>query len=63
MREQPDQIVLRRGASPLGQSRSPSCGVNQRYDGTFSGTLVDGAGVMAQLLMKHGFRCIDVEEL
>ena len=55
MREQPDLIVL--------QSRSPSCGVNQRYDGTFSGTLVDGAGVMAQLLMKHGFRCIDVEEL
>ena len=63
MREQPDLIVLRRGASPLGQSRSPSCGVNQRYDGTFSGTLVDGAGVMAQLLMKRGFRCIDVEEL
>ena len=55
MREQPDLIVL--------QSRSPSCGVNQRYDGTFSGTLVDGAGVMAQLLIKHGFRCIDVEEL
>ena len=55
MREQPDLIVLRRGASPLGQSRSPSCGVNQRYDGTFSGTQVDGAGVMAQLLMKHGF--------
>ena len=55
MCEQPDLIVL--------QSRSPSCGVKQRYDGTFTGTLVDGAGVMAQLLMKHGFRCIDVEEL
>ena len=55
MREQPDLIVL--------QSRSPSCGVKQRYDGTFTGTLVDGSGVTAQLLMKHGFRCIDVEEL
>ena len=55
MREQPDLIVL--------QSRSPSCGVRQRYDGTFTGTLVDGAGVTAQLLMDHGFHCIDVEDL
>ena len=55
MREQPDLIVL--------QSRSPSCGVKQRYDGTFSGTLVDGAGVTAQLLMENGFRVIDVEDL
>ena len=54
-REQPNLIIL--------QSRSPSCGVKQRYDGTFTGTLVDGAGVTAQLLMDHGFRCLDVEEL
>ena len=53
--EQPDLIVL--------QSRSPSCGVKQRYDGTFSGTLVDGAGVTAQLLLENGFRCVDVEDL
>ena len=55
MREQPDLIVL--------QSRSPSCGARQRYDGTFSGTLVDGPGVTAQLLMENGFRCVDVEDL
>ena len=55
MREKPDLIVL--------QSRSPSCGVKQRYDGTFSGTLTDGPGVTAQLLMEHGFQCIDVEDL
>ena len=54
-REKPDLIIL--------QSRSPSCGVKQRYDGTFTGTLVDGAGVTAQLLMQDGFRCLDVEEL
>ena len=53
--EQPDLIVL--------QSRSPSCGVKQRYDGTFSGKLVDKAGVTAQLLMENGFRCIDVKDL
>ena len=54
-KEQPDLIVL--------QSRSPSCGVKQRYDGTFTGTLVNGAGVTAQLLMDNGFRCVDVEDL
>ena len=54
-REQPDLIVL--------QPRSPSCGVKQRYDGTFTGTLVEGSGVTAQLLMENGFRCVDVEDL
>lgn len=54
-REKPDLIVL--------QSRSPSCGVKQRYDGSFSGTLIDGAGITAQLLMDHGFRVVDVEDL
>ena len=55
LREKPDLIVL--------QPRSPSCGVKQRYDGSFTGTLVDGAGVTAQLLMENGFRCMDVEDL
>ena len=54
-REKPVLIVL--------QSRSPSCGVKQRYDGSFTGTLIDGAGVTAQLLIENGFRCIDVEDL
>ena len=53
--EQPDLIIL--------QSRSPSCGVKQRYDGTFTGTLIDGSGVTAELLMKHGFHVVDVEDL
>ena len=54
-RERPDLIVL--------QPRSPSCGVKQRYDGTFSGRLVNGSGVTAQLLMENGFRCVDAEDL
>ena len=54
-RWQPDLVVL--------QSRSPSCGVKQRYDGTFTGRLVNQAGVTAQLLMEKGFRCMDVEDL
>ncbi len=54
-REQPDLVIL--------QSRSPSCGVKQRYDGTFTGTLIDGPGLTAELLMRHGFRVVDVEDL
>ncbi len=45
------------------QSRSSSCGVKQRDDGTFSGKLVPGAGVTAELLIKNGFRVMDVEDL
>ena len=45
------------------QSRSPSCGVNTIYDGTFSGKLISGNGVFAELLKAEGFSVIDVEEL
>jgi len=52
---QPDLIIL--------QSRSPSCGVKQRYDGTFTGKLIDQPGVTAELLIRNGFHVIDVEDL
>ena len=45
------------------QSRSPSCGSKQIYDGTFSGKRIDGQGVFAKLLGDYGFRVIDVEDL
>ena len=45
------------------QPRSPSCGVRQIYDGSFSGNLIPGAGVFAELLLEHGFRVLDVSEL
>ena len=44
------------------QSRSPSCGVRQIYDGSFSGRLVTGSGVFASRLLKNGFRVMDVED-
>ena len=44
-------------------TKSPSCGLKQRYDGTFSGKLVEGPGVTAELLIRNGFHCIDVEDL
>ena len=35
------------------KERSPSCGCGEIYDGTFTGTLVPGDGVAAQLLKAH----------
>lgn len=45
------------------KSRSPTCGVYQVYDGSFTGTLVDGAGVLARALMDEGCQVFDSEAL
>ncbi|MCR5163800.1 MAG: DUF523 domain-containing protein [Thermoguttaceae bacterium] len=45
------------------KSRSPTCGVRQIYDGTFSHRLVDGEGAFAKVLRENGFRVLDVEDL
>lgn len=45
------------------QSRSPTCGVNQIYDGTFSGTKITGSGVFAQALHNAGYRVLDAEDI
>ena len=45
------------------QSRSPSCGPKQIYDGSFSGKRKDGQGVFAKLLIENGFQVVDVEDL
>ena len=45
------------------QSRSPSCGVNAIYDGSFSGRIIPGQGIFADLLRRNGIKAIDVENL
>jgi len=45
------------------QSRSPTCGVKQVYDGTFSGVLIPGMGVFARALKEAGIRVIDAGDL
>jgi len=45
------------------QSRSPSCGVINVYDGSFTGVLKPGSGIFASLLMENGIRTIDVTEI
>ena len=53
--ERPDLIVL--------QSCSPSCGVKQIYDGTFSGRKIPGQGLFAAAAVQAGFRIIDLEDV
>ena len=45
------------------QSRSPTCGVNQIYDGSFSHIRITGSGVFAQALKDAGYQVIDVEDI
>ena len=41
-----DMVILK--------ERSPSCGVYQIYDGSFSGKLIDGHGIFTRLCLEHG---------
>ena len=45
------------------QSRSPSCGVKEIYDGSFSGKKINGQGVFAKLLSAHGIKVLDAEDV
>ncbi len=45
------------------KSRSPTCGVKQVYDGSFSGKLVDGMGVLARALKDAGYNVVDCEDI
>ncbi|MBS7607686.1 MAG: DUF523 domain-containing protein [Candidatus Bathyarchaeia archaeon] len=42
---------------------SPSCGCGRIYNGTFSGKTVEGDGITAALLKKHGIKVITEEDL
>ncbi len=58
------EIARREGAElAVLQPRSPSCGVREVYDGTFSGRRVPGMGIFAGLLKENGFRVLEPEEL
>ena len=45
------------------QSRSPTCGVNNVYDGSFTGKLVAGSGLFAQRLRELRIEVVDVEDV
>ena len=44
------------------KSRSPSCGVDTIYDGTFTNTLIERDGVTAELLRKNRIQVVSSDE-
>lgn len=62
--EQVTDMVRSQGiAMAILKARSPTCGVHQVYDGTFSGQLVNGAGALAQALLDAGCQVLDEEDV
>jgi uncharacterized protein YbbK (DUF523 family) len=45
------------------KARSPSCGSGQIYDGSFTGTLITGNGVFAELCRNNGIGVKTEEEI
>ena len=45
------------------KARSPSCGSGKIYDGSFSGTLIDGNGVFTELCKNNGIEVKTEEEI
>lgn len=44
------------------KSKSPSCGFGKIYDGTFTNKLIDGNGILTQMLLDSGVEVISSEE-
>ncbi|MCX7745441.1 MAG: DUF523 domain-containing protein [Clostridia bacterium] len=45
------------------KSKSPSCGFGKIYDGSFSGNLIDGNGVTAELLKRKGIEVVTERDI
>jgi len=52
-----------RARTAILKARSPSCGCGKIYDGSFSGTLIDGNGVFAELCKKNGIEVKTEDEV
>lgn len=47
----------------LMKEKSPSCGSNKIYDGTFEGNLIEGQGTAVELLREAGIKVFSEEQL
>ena len=45
------------------KAKSPSCGKDRIYDGTFSGTLTEGDGAFVRILRKENIKIISEKEI
>ena len=44
------------------KSHSPSCGIDEIYDGTFTHTLIEGDGIFTHLCQKSGITCVSSDD-
>ena len=62
-----ERVLSRTAGEPIDlailQSRSPTCGVKQIYDGTFTGKRIDGMGALARALHERGIPLMDAEDV
>lgn len=42
------------------QDRSPSCGYSKVYDGTFKGNLIDGNGILTEMLKENNIKILTI---
>lgn len=45
------------------QPRSPSCGIGKIYSGNFDNKLIDGDGILVQLLKENGIEVLSCDEI
>lgn len=45
------------------KSKSPSCGYKQIYDGSFTGTIIEGNGVFTELAVKNGIQILTEKDI
>ncbi len=48
------------------KEKSPSCGVKYRYDGTFTGTVIEDSGITTKILQEHNIKVfseLEIDEL
>ncbi len=50
-----DMVILK--------EKSPSCGIRQIYDGSFSGTLIKGSGLFARLCMDNAIPVLTEDDI
>lgn len=58
------KIALENGCTKaVLKSKSPSCGKGKIYDGTYTRTLIDGNGILTDLLLKNNIKVYSETEI
>ncbi len=58
------KIALKNGCTKaILKSKSPSCGKGKIYDGTYTRTLIDGNGILTDMLLKNNIKVYSETEI